>query len=160
MASLHRRSRDALCLNLLRGLESGASVDELQHGYAEAGLTSSLPTSVDSHSRAELERIAATMGVIAAKKIEAALNGGSKGKPSNFVSNGDRIPGGSFHVSGHQIQALSEDAGFQQYMAVRFQLAEGTQVSYLITCMFSFFYMLMSVLTFFFSPFYSYSFHC
>ena len=130
MASLHRRSRDALCLNLLRGLESGATVDELQHGYAEAGLASSLPTSVDSHSRAELERIAATMGVSAAKKIEAALNGGSKGKPSSSTNNGDRIAGGSSHVAGQQIPSLSEDAGFQQYMAVRFQLAEGSHVSF------------------------------
>jgi hypothetical protein len=129
MASLHRRSRDALCLNLLRGLESGASVDDLQHGYAEAGLASSLPTSVDSHSRAELERIAATMGVTAAKKIEAALNGGSKGKASSSTNNGDRISGSSSHVAGLQIPSLSEDPGFQQYMAVRFQLAEGTQVS-------------------------------
>ena len=72
MAYAERRQRDAACLSVLRALEAGAPVERLLPLFAEAGLLGYLPSSVAAHPRADLERMVATQGVAAARKIEAA----------------------------------------------------------------------------------------
>ena len=114
MAYAERRARDAACLEVLRALEACAPVERLLPLFADAGLLGYLPSAVNAHPRAELERMVATQGVAAARKIEAAFSGGGGGGGGGGGANG--------------AEPLASDAGFGRYMALRLQLVEGSQV--------------------------------
>lgn len=93
---------DAAALLAINALEEGHAVADILKLYAEAGLI--IPSAVASHTAADLQRMIMAVGVGAAKHIEASMNSNSKAP------------------------ALAADKGFQQYMALRLQLFEGTQV--------------------------------
>lgn len=102
-----RRQQDGAALSALEAFELDMPVPDIIKRFSEAGLLHTMPLNVDSHSRQQLERMVASQGVVAARRIEAAMKRG----PSASLTT-----------------PLSADPEFQKYMALRLQLTEGVQV--------------------------------